>query len=121
MFFFILPRVLGRRLARKLAIPPNACGRLIWIYADWGIGVALYLLYRGLWCASTPRPCYTIYNRYKLSIYTPISAYIITEGIDFSSVQETVTDVKPLQYMKAECPIVVTELGIVIDVKPVQP
>lgn len=79
--FLFAPRILGRRLARKLAIPPNARGRLIWIYADWGIGVALYLLYRGLWCASTPRPCYTIYNRYKLSIYTPISAYIITEGI----------------------------------------
>jgi hypothetical protein len=32
-----------------------------------------------------------------------------------------VTDVKPVQFSKALFPISVTELGIVIDVKPVQP
>ena len=32
-----------------------------------------------------------------------------------------VTDVKPLQYSKAQFPILVTEFGMVTDVKPVQP
>ena len=32
-----------------------------------------------------------------------------------------VIDVKPLQLEKAELPILVTEFGIVIDVKPLQP
>ena len=33
----------------------------------------------------------------------------------------TSMDVKPLQYWKAQLPINVTELGMVRDVKPVQP
>jgi len=43
------------------------------------------------------------------------------EGTDKGEFQSTIISFKPVQPKKADSPIVITELGIVMEVSPVQP